>query len=265
VNLTDGLNGLAAGLTVVAVGAFAIFCYLFGRVDAARYLGVLYLPGAGELTIFCGALIGASLGFLWFNAYPAQVFMGDTGALAIGGALGTIAILLKTEFLLLISGAVFAAETLSVLIQTSAYKWRKRRYGKEYADAHRVFRMAPLHHHFEKLGWAEPQVVMRFYILGVLSAMIALATLKVRRSSRLECRSCPMSGAGPAASSQSSGSAKAASRRPGCWRAKACESTRATRRTIHMPGQRPKRSRACRGWMWRSAATISTRFATRRA
>ena len=180
VNLTDGLDGLAAGLTVIVGGAFAIFSYLFGRVDAARYLGVLHLPGAGELTIFCGALMGASLGFLWFNAYPAQVFMGDTGALAIGGALGTVAILLKTEFLLLIAGAVFAAETVSVLIQTSTYKWRKRRYGKEYADAHKVFRMAPLHHHFEKLGWAEPQVVMRFYILGVLSAMIALATLKVR-------------------------------------------------------------------------------------
>ena len=180
VNLTDGLDGLAAGLTVIIGGAFAIFSYLFGRVDAARYLGVLHLPGAGELTIFCGALMGAVLGFLWFNAYPAQVFMGDTGALAIGGALGTIAILLKTEFLLLIAGAVFAAETVSVVIQTSAYRWRKRRYGKEYADAHRVFRMAPLHHHFEKLGWAEPQVVMRFYILGVLSAMIALATLKVR-------------------------------------------------------------------------------------
>src|SRR2546428_147770 len=165
---------------VIVAGAFAIFCYLFGRVDAAKYLGVLYLPGAGELTIFCGALMGAALGFLWFNAHPAQVFMGDTGALAIGGALGTVAILLKTEFLLLIAGAVFAAETLSVLIQTSTYKWRKRRYGKEYADAHKVFRMAPLHHHFEKLGWAEPQVVMRFYILGVLCAMIALATLKVR-------------------------------------------------------------------------------------
>src|SRR5712691_3400401 len=173
-------HGLAAGLTVIVAGAFAIFCYLFGRVDAAKYLGVLYLPGAGELTIFCGALMGAALGFLWFNAHPAQVFMGDTGALAIGGALGTVAILLKTEFLLLIAGAVFAAETLSVLIQTSTYKWRKRRYGKEYADAHKVFRMAPLHHHFEKLGWAEPQVVMRFYILGVLCAMIALATLKVR-------------------------------------------------------------------------------------
>lgn len=180
VNLSDGLDGLAAGLTVIVAGTFAVFCYLFGRVDAARYLGVLHLPGAGELTVFCGALMGAALGFLWFNAHPAQVFMGDTGALAIGGALGTVAILLKTEFLLLITGGVFAVETLSVLIQTGTYRWHKRRQGKEYADAHKVFRMAPLHHHFEKLGWAEPQVVMRFYILGVLCAMIALATLKVR-------------------------------------------------------------------------------------
>ena len=180
VNLTDGLDGLAAGLTAIAAAAFAIFAYLFGRVDAAHYLGVLHLPGAGELTIFCGALMGASLGFLWFNAYPAQVFMGDTGALAIGGALGTVAILLKTEFLLLIAGGVFAAEAVSVMLQTGVYRWHKRRRGKEYADAHKVFRMAPLHHHFEKLGWAEPQVVMRFYILGVLCAMIAVATLKVR-------------------------------------------------------------------------------------
>ena len=180
VNLTDGLDGLAAGLTAIAAGSFAIFAYLFGRVDATRWLGVLYLPGAGELTIFCGALMGATLGFLWFNAHPAQVFMGDTGALAIGGALGTVAILLKTEFLLLIAGGVFAAETVSVMLQTSVYRWHKKRRGKEYADAHKVFRMAPLHHHFEKLGWAEPQVVTRFYILGVLCALIALATLKVR-------------------------------------------------------------------------------------
>jgi len=180
VNLTDGLDGLASGLTAITAGAFAIFAYLFGRFDAAKYLGVYFLPGAGELTIFCGALLGAALGFLWFNAHPAQVFMGDTGALAIGGALGTVAIMLKAEFLLLIAGGVFAAEALSVIIQTGAYRWRKKRHGKEYADTHRVFRMAPLHHHFEKLGWAEPQVVMRFYILGVLCAAIALATLKVR-------------------------------------------------------------------------------------
>ncbi len=180
VNLTDGLDGLATGLTAIAAAAFAVFAYLFGRFDWSHYLGVYLLPGAGELAIFCGALAGAALGFLWFNAYPAEVFMGDTGALAIGGALGTVAIMLKAEFLLLITGGVFAAEAVSVLVQTGVYRWHKRRRGKEYAAAHRVFRMAPLHHHFEKLGWTEPQVVMRFYILGVLCAAIALATLKVR-------------------------------------------------------------------------------------
>src|SRR6267378_1027315 len=180
VNLTDGLDGLATGLTAIAAGAFAIFAYVFGRFDWTKYVGVYFLPGAGELTVFCGALAGAALGFLWFNAHPAQVFMGDTGALAIGGAFGTVAILLKAEFLLLIVGGVFAAETVSVMLQTSVYRWQKKRRGKEYADAHKVFRMAPLHHHFEKLGWAEPQVVMRFYIMGVLCAAIALATLKVR-------------------------------------------------------------------------------------
>ena len=180
VNLTDGLDGLAAGLTAIVAGAFAIFAYLFGRFDAAHYLGVYFLPGAGELAIFCGALAGAALGFLWFNAHPAQVFMGDTGSLAIGGALGTVAIMLKAEFLLLIAGGVFAAEAVSVMLQVWVYRWYKQRHGKEYADAHRVFRMAPLHPHFAKLGWAEPQVVMRFYIMGVMCAAIALATLKVR-------------------------------------------------------------------------------------
>jgi phospho-N-acetylmuramoyl-pentapeptide-transferase len=180
VNLTDGLDGLATGLTAIVAGAFAIFAYLFGRFDASHYLGVYFLPGAGELAIFCGALAGAALGFLWFNAHPAQVFMGDTGSLAIGGALGTVAIVLKAEFLLLIAGGVFVAEAVSVMLQVWVYRWHKRRHGKEYADAHKVFRMAPLHHHFEKLGWAEPQVVMRFYILGVMCAAIALATLKVR-------------------------------------------------------------------------------------
>ncbi len=180
VNLTDGLDGLATGLSAIAAGAFAVFAYVFGRADWSRFLGIMYLNGAGELAVFCAALLGATLGFLWFNAHPAQVFMGDTGALAIGGALGSIAVMLKAEFLLLIAGGVFAAETMSVLIQVYTYRWHKRRRGKEYADAHKVFRMAPLHHHFEKLGWAEPQVVMRFYILGVLCAAIALATLKVR-------------------------------------------------------------------------------------
>jgi phospho-N-acetylmuramoyl-pentapeptide-transferase len=180
VNLTDGLDGLATGLAGIAAAAFAVFAYLFGRVDVTTYLNVFYLPGAGELAIFCAALMGATIGFLWFNAHPAEVFMGDTGSLAIGGALGTVAILLKAEFLLLLIGGVFAAEAISVLIQTGTYKWFKRTRGREYADAHRVFRMAPLHHHFEKLGWAETTVVTRFYILGLLCALVALSTLKVR-------------------------------------------------------------------------------------
>lgn len=180
VNLTDGLDGLATGLAGIAAAAFAVFAYLFGRVDVTTYLNVFYLPGAGELAVFCAALMGATIGFLWFNAHPAEVFMGDTGSLAIGGALGTVAILLKAEFLLLMIGGVFAAEAISVLIQTGTYKWFKRTRGREYADAHRVFRMAPLHHHFEKLGWAETTVVTRFYILGLLCALLALSTLKVR-------------------------------------------------------------------------------------
>jgi phospho-N-acetylmuramoyl-pentapeptide-transferase len=180
VNLTDGLDGLAAGLAGISAAAFATFAYLFGRVDVTGYLNLFYLPGAGELTIFCAALMGATIGFLWFNAHPAQVFMGDTGSLAIGGALGTVAILLKAEFLLLLIGGVFAAEAVSVILQTGVYKWYKRTRGREYADGHRVFRMAPLHHHFEKLGWAETTVVTRFYILGLLCALVALFTLKVR-------------------------------------------------------------------------------------
>ncbi|MEP6571113.1 MAG: phospho-N-acetylmuramoyl-pentapeptide-transferase [Gemmatimonadota bacterium] len=180
VNLTDGLDGLATGLGAIAAAAFALFAYLFGRVDTTQYLNLFYLPGAGELTVFCAALMGGCLGFLWFNAYPAQVFMGDTGSLAIGGAFGTVAILLKAEFLLVLIGGVFVAEAVSVLVQTSWFKLMKRSRGQEYASAHRVFRMAPLHHHFEKIGWAETTVVTRFYILGIFCAMLALATLKVR-------------------------------------------------------------------------------------
>jgi len=180
VNLTDGLDGLATGLAGIAAFGFAVFAYLYGRIDTTTYLNLFYLPGAGELTVFCGALMGGTIGFLWFNAHPAQVFMGDTWSLAIGGALGTVAILIKAEFLLLIIGGVFVAEALSVLIQTGTYKWHKRTRGREYADAHRIFRMAPLHHHFEKLGWAETTVVTRFYILGLFCALVALSTLKVR-------------------------------------------------------------------------------------
>ena len=180
VNMSDGLDGLASGLSAIAAITFAVFAYAFGRTDTSEYLKVFYLPGAGELAIFCAALMGACVGFLWFNAHPAKVFMGDTGSLAIGGALGTVAILLKAEFLLLLVGGVFAAETISVMIQTSVFKYRKKKYGDEYARQHRVFRMAPLHHHFEQLGWHESTVVTRFWILGLFCALIALATLKVR-------------------------------------------------------------------------------------
>jgi phospho-N-acetylmuramoyl-pentapeptide-transferase len=180
VNLTDGLDGLAAGLMAVAMLTLAVFAYVMGRVDASEYLGIIFLPGAGELTIFCSAVLGASTGFLWYNAHPAQVFMGDTGSLALGGALGAVAILLKSEFLVLIVGGVFVAETLSVIIQRSVFKYRRRRYGLAHAQAHRVFLRAPLHHHFELKGWPESQVVVRFWILGILCAFLALSTLKIR-------------------------------------------------------------------------------------
>jgi phospho-N-acetylmuramoyl-pentapeptide-transferase len=180
VNLTDGLDGLAAGLSIIAAGGFALFAYIAGRVDTTTYFNLFYMPGSGELAVFCAALMGACLGFLWFNAHPAQVFMGDTGALSIGGSFGTLAILLKAEFLLVIIGGVFVAEAMSVLLQTGTYKYFKRTRGREYADAHRVFRMAPLHHHFEKLGWNEATVVVRFWIFGIFCALIAFATLKLR-------------------------------------------------------------------------------------
>lgn len=180
VNITDGLDGLAAGLSAIAFGTFAIFSYIIGRVDYSRYLGVFYLEGAGELTVFCLAIMGALIGFLWYNTHPAQVFMGDTGSLALGGALGGVAILLKSEFVLAFVGAVFAAETLSVILQRYVFKYRKRRHGLEYARTHRVFLRAPLHHHFELKGWHESQVVVRFWILGILCAFFALGTLKLR-------------------------------------------------------------------------------------
>ncbi len=171
VNLTDGLDGLAIGLSGLAFVAFGGIAYLSGRLDFSSYLQIVYLPGAGELTIFCGAAIGSALGFLWFNSHPAEVFMGDTGSLALGGALGAIAIMLKKELLLVIVGGVFVMEVLSVIIQVLSYRYRG---GK------RVFKMAPIHHHFELLGWAEEKVVVRFWILGALCALATLATLKVR-------------------------------------------------------------------------------------
>ena len=180
VNITDGLDGLAAGLTAIAVLTLALFAYVIGRIDASAYLQIFYLRGAGELTVFCAAIMGACIGFLWYNAHPAQVFMGDTGSLALGGALGVIAILLKSEFVLLLVGGVFVAEMMSVIVQRVVFKLRKRRRGLEYAQAHRVFRTAPLHHHFEEGGWNESQVVVRFWILGILCAFLALSTLKLR-------------------------------------------------------------------------------------
>ncbi|HJU90067.1 MAG TPA: phospho-N-acetylmuramoyl-pentapeptide-transferase [Gemmatimonadaceae bacterium] len=180
VNLTDGLDGLAAGLTGIAAATFALFAYVIGRIDTAEYLQIYYLRGAGELTVFCSALFGAVVGFLWYNAHPADVFMGDTGSLAIGGALGAVAILLKSEFLLLLIGGVFVAETMSVILQRLVFKWRKRRQGLEYAQTHRLFLRAPLHHHFELKGWPESKVVIRFWILGIFCAFIAFTTLKLR-------------------------------------------------------------------------------------
>ena len=180
VNITDGLDGLAAGLTAIAVLTLALFAYVIGRIDASAYLQVFYLRGAGELTVFCAAIMGACIGFLWYNTHPAQVFMGDTGSLALGGALGVISILLKSEFVLLLVGGVFVAEMMSVIIQRVVFKVHRKRRGLEYAQSHRVFRLAPLHHHFEKGGWDESQVVVRFWILGILCAFLALSTLKLR-------------------------------------------------------------------------------------
>ena len=176
VNLSDGLDGLASGLVAIAAVTFAIFAYLAGRIDTSQYLGLFHLPGAGELTVFCLAMAGASIGFLWFNSHPASVFMGDTGSLPLGGALGVLAVLLKGEFLLVIAGGVFVAETLSVVAQRSYFKLSRWRTG----TGRRILRMSPLHHHFELKGWPETKVVVRFWIAGLLCSMLALAALKIR-------------------------------------------------------------------------------------
>lgn len=170
VNLTDGLDGLAIGLMVISSGAMTVLCYLNSHREFAAYLELSRVPGAGELTVFCGALTGASLGFLWFNAHPAEVFMGDVGALGLGGALGTVAVLIKQEFLLLFIGGVYVLELLSVVLQVGSYKLRGKR----------IFKMAPLHHHFEALGWHEAKVIARFWIAGLIMALFALTTLKLR-------------------------------------------------------------------------------------
>ena len=176
VNLTDGLDGLAIGCTLIVGFVFLFVTYLAGNVKTAAYLQIPYVAGAGELTVFCAALLGAGLGFLWFNCHPAQVFMGDTGSLALGGAFGIVAVLVHQPFLLVIAGGVFVLEALSVILQKGWFKFTRLRTG----TGQRIFLMAPLHHHFEKKGWHESQVVMRFYILCVLCAVVALATLKLR-------------------------------------------------------------------------------------
>ena len=170
VNLTDGLDGLAIMPTVFVAAGFALVAWATGNINFANYLKIPFLPHAGELVIFCTAIVGAGLGFLWFNTYPAQVFMGDVGSLALGGVLGTIAVLLRQEFLLLIMGGVFVIETLSVILQVGSFKLRGQR----------IFRMAPIHHHYELKGWPEPRVIVRFWIISLMLVLIGLATLKVR-------------------------------------------------------------------------------------
>ncbi len=176
VNLTDGLDGLAIGCTLIVSVVFLVLTYIAGNAKFAAYLQLPYIVGAGELTVICAAMIGAGLGFLWFNCHPAQIFMGDTGSLALGGALGIMAVLIHQPFILFIAGGVFVAEAVSVLIQQSWFKWTRMRTG----TGRRVFLMAPLHHHFEKKGWYESQIVTRFYILSILCALIALGSLKLR-------------------------------------------------------------------------------------
>ncbi len=170
VNLTDGLDGLAILPTVLVGGALGVFAYLTGNTNFASYLGIPYVPGVGEMVVFCGAMVGAGLGFLWFNTYPAQVFMGDVGALALGAALGVIAVIVRQELVLFIMGGIFVVETISVVLQVASYKLTGRR----------IFRMAPLHHHFELKGWPEPRIIVRFWIITVILVLIGLASLKIR-------------------------------------------------------------------------------------
>jgi phospho-N-acetylmuramoyl-pentapeptide-transferase len=170
VNLTDGIDGLAIGLIAIASLANGVLVYISGHKGLAQYLQVFYLPGTGELTIFCGAIFGASLGFLWYNSYPADIFMGDVGSLGLGGALGTLAIITKHEIVLALVGAIFVIETISVMLQVASFK----------ITGKRVFKMAPIHHHFELKGWPEPKVIVRFWIIGIMLALLSLATLKVR-------------------------------------------------------------------------------------
>jgi phospho-N-acetylmuramoyl-pentapeptide-transferase len=170
VNLTDGLDGLAIGLVGIASAANAVIVYLGGNKIISDYLKILYIPGSGELSIFCGAMLGASLGFLWYNAHPAEVFMGDVGSLSLGGALGTLAVVTKHELILVVVGGIFVAETLSVALQVASYKLTGKR----------IFKMAPIHHHFEQIGWPESKVIVRFWVVGIILALVSIGSLKLR-------------------------------------------------------------------------------------
>ena len=176
VNLTDGLDGLAIGIIAIVMIALALLSYFSGNAIFSNYLDIIYLPGSGELTVYVSALVGASLGFLWYNSYPAQVFMGDTGSLALGGAFGILAVLIKKELFIPILGGIFFIETISVIIQRVYFKYTKKKYG----EGKRVFKMAPIHHHFEMKGWAEPKIVIRFYIIAIVLAIISLVSFKIR-------------------------------------------------------------------------------------
>ncbi len=176
VNLTDGLDGLSIGVTVIVMIALALLSYFSGNAIFSNYLNIIYLPGAGELTVFVAAVVGAGLGFLWYNTYPAQVFMGDTGSLALGGAFGILAVLIKKELFIPILGGIFFMETISVIIQRTYFKYTKKKYG----EGRRVFKMAPVHHHFEMIGWPEPKIVVRFYIIAIILAIVTLVSFKIR-------------------------------------------------------------------------------------
>ena len=176
VNLTDGLDGLSIGVTVIVMIALALLSYFSGNAIFSNYLNIIYLPGAGELTVFVAAVVGAGLGFLWYNSYPAQVFMGDTGSLALGGAFGILAVLIKKELFIPILGGIFFMETISVIVQRTYFKYTKKKYG----EGKRIFKMAPVHHHFEMLGWPEPKIVVRFYIIAIILAVVTLVSFKIR-------------------------------------------------------------------------------------
>ena len=170
VNLTDGLDGLAIGPLIIAASSYLLFAYIAGNIKISHYLQIPYIPNSGEIAVFCGATVGAGMGFLWYNTYPAQIFMGDVGSLALGGALGTVALITKNEILLILIGGIFVVEAISVIFQVGSYKLRKKR----------IFKMAPLHHHFELKGWNEPKIIVRFWIISIILALIAISTLKLR-------------------------------------------------------------------------------------